>query len=388
MKRKKNLYNKILDLDVVINMYDKVIKKNTKNKVKIEEFENYYSENMVTIKNVLKSKNYVPGKYNIFFIKEPKLRIIMSQNIEDKIINHLVAKYFLIDSFEDLLINENCATRIGKGTHYAIDLFKKYINTEKRNHDLFYVLKFDINKYFYNIDHEIVKKMLVNRIKDKDALKILFSIIDSTDEDYVNETIESLKDNYQKKIEKNKNYNNIKKLEEVKNIPIYKKGKGFPIGNMTSQIIATFYLNELDHYIKNKLGIKYYVRYMDDGVLIHQDKNYLKYCLKMIGEFLKEYKLELNKKTKIYSSKEEIEFLGFRFIIKNKIILKVKNQTKKRFKYKLKKLSTLYKNGEITRSEVINVRNSYISHLKHGSCNNLMDKNIGKIDEIIKKKYR
>lgn len=386
MKRKKNLYNKILDLDVIIDMYDNVIKKNTKNKIKIEQFENYYSENMVMIKDILKSKTYSPDKYNIFFIKEPKLRIIMSQNIKDKIINHLVAKYFLIDSFDSLLIKENCATRIEKGTHYAISLFKKYLNNEKSRYELFYVLKFDINKYFYNIDHELVKKMLNKRIKDKDVLNILFSIIDSTDEGYVNETIEELKVAYQKKL-KDHNLNDIKKLKEIKNIPLYKKGKGFPIGNMTSQIIATFYLNDLDHYIKEKLNVKYYVRYMDDGVLIHHDKEYLKYCLEKIKEFLKHYKLELNNKTKIYSSNEGIEFLGFRFIIKNKIIMKVKNQTKKRFKYKIKELCKMYEKGLITREMVISVRNSYMAYLKHGSCRTLVKLNCDKMDLIINNNF-
>lgn len=386
MKRKKNLYNKILDLDVIIDMYDNVIKKNTKNKIKIEQFENYYSENMVMIKNILKSKTYSPDKYNIFFIKEPKLRIIMSQNIKDKIINHLVAKYFLIDSFDSLLIKENCATRIEKGTHYAISLFKKYLNNEKSRYELFYVLKFDINKYFYNIDHELVKKMLNKKIKDKDVLNILCSIIDSTDEEYVNETIEELKAAYQKKL-KDHNLNDIKKLKEIKNIPLYKKGKGFPIGNMTSQIIATFYLNDLDHYIKEKLNVKYYVRYMDDGVLIHHDKEYLKYCLEKIKEFLKHYKLELNNKTKIYSSNEGIEFLGFRFIIKNKIIMKVKNQTKKRFKYKIKELCKMYEKGLITREMVISVRNSYMAHLKHGFCRTLVKLNCDKMDLIINNNF-
>lgn len=386
MKRKKNLYNKILDLDVIIDMYDNVIKKNTKNKIKIEQFENYYSENMVMIKDILKSKTYSPDKYNIFFIKEPKLRIIMSQNIKDKIINHLVAKYFLIDSFDSLLIKENCATRIEKRTHYAISLFKKYLNNEKSRYELFYVLKFDINKYFYNIDHELVKKMLNKRIKDKDVLNILCSIIDSTDEGYVNETIEELKVAYQKKL-KDHNLNDIKKLKEIKNIPLYKKGKGFPIGNMTSQIIATFYLNDLDHYIKEKLNVKYYVRYMDDGVLIHHDKEYLKYCLEKIKEFLKHYKLELNNKTKIYSSNEGIEFLGFRFIIKNKIIMKVKNQTKKRFKYKIKELCKMYEKGLITREMVISVRNSYMAYLKHGSCRTLVKLNCDKMDLIINNNF-
>ena len=128
MKRVNNIYNKICDINVIMDMYDKVIKTNTKNKKKIQKFENFYSCNIAKIKETLITKSYVPGKYNIFLVKEPKTRIIMSQEIEDKIVNHLVAKYFLIDVFDKTLQDRNCATRKGKGTHYALRLFKKDYN--------------------------------------------------------------------------------------------------------------------------------------------------------------------------------------------------------------------------------------------------------------------
>lgn len=354
MKSKKNLYDKICDLDTIINMYDKCIRKNTKNKQKIEEFENNYSQNMIIIKELLASKKYVPGRYNIFIIKEPKVRIIMSQNIKDKIINHLVAKYILVKAFNDTLIYENCATRDNKGTHMALYLFKKYYNVMRNRHSIFYILKFDISKYFYSIDHNIVKNIIRNKIKDKDAISILERIIDSTNLKYVNEKIEKLK-----------------KKNIINNIPSYETNKGFPIGNMTSQIVACIYLNGLDHYIKEELHIKYYVRYMDDGIIIHHSKEYLKSVLKNINNYLNEYKLNLNNKTRIYKSNEEIEFLGFRFFFKNKIVMKVKNVTKKRYKRRMKKLYDLYKEGKVKESQFISVKNSYLGHLKHGSCGRL-----------------
>ena len=338
MKRVNNVYNRIININNIIDVYEYKIKKNTKNKEKIEEFDNFYSQNIIQIKEELMSGNYIPGEYNIFFIREPKLRVIMSQSIKDKIVNHLVARYFLINIFENTLIEENIATRKNKGTHYGLKLFKKYLNIVKNNYNNFYILKFDISKYFYNIDHDIVKELIRNKIKDKKVINIIEKIIDSTDCDYINKKIINLN-----------NYN-----EEI---TLYKKGKGCPIGNMTSQIIGILYLNELDHYIKEKLKIKYYIRYMDDGILIHEDKDYLKYCLKEIEKIVNKYKLELNRKTKIYKSSEGIEFLGFRFIIKNnKLIMKVKNNTKKNFKKRINKINI----------------NSYIGHLKHGDCKSLI----------------
>ena len=303
MKRVNNIYDSILDIRVIQKIYNSRVKVNTKNKLKLEKFENNYVSNMIYIKEILKNKSYMPSKYNIFLIKEPKLRIIMSQNIIDKLINHVVSQYFLINIFESSLIEENVATRKNKGTKQGIILLKKYLNEVKNEN--FYILKFDISKYFFNLDHEIIKKLLVNKIKDKDVLNILFSIIDSTDSNYVNKEINLLKNKEICRIT-NSNCKDKKRLiKEINELPNYKLGKGLPIGNMSSQFLAILYLNELDHSIKNELKIKYYIRDMDDGVLIHRNKEYLKNCLDEIDKILKKYKLKLNKKTKLYSSKEE-----------------------------------------------------------------------------------
>lgn len=370
MKRANNIYNDIFDMKNIIYIYDKRIKLNTKNKHKLEIFENNYVSNTYYIKKILESKKYIPGKYNIFMIKEPKIRLIMSQNVIDKVINHLVSEYFLVNILDKYLIPNNIATRKNKGTHYGIKILKKYLN-ELKNKE-FYILKFDISKYFYNLDHEIIKELLKKRIKDKEALNLLNLIIDSTDYEYVNKTINRLKEKEIEKINK-KNINNKQKLiEEIKNIPIYKKGKGLPIGNMTSQILAIYYLNELDHYIKDTLKVKY-IRYMDDGILMHESKEYLNYCLIKITNILDKYKLNLNKKTKIYHIKEGFDFLGFRYYIKNgKVIMKVKNQTKKKFKRKMRNLYYLCSKNIISKEDFIQVRNSYLGHLSYGSTRKLV----------------
>lgn len=374
MKRVNNIYNDITDIDVIMDMYDKVIHKNMKNKRKLEYFDNYYCENLKAIKEELMTKQYEPKKYNIFLIREPKYRIIMGQNVPDKIVNHLVAKYFLVPYFEKDFITTNVATRKGMGTHYGLKLFKQYYNNMKINHDKFYVLKFDIKKYFYSLDHNIIKELIRRKIKDRDVINLIDKIIDSTDKEYVNIKINKLKENRMKKMQDSNT------LKQIQKIPTYEQGKGFPIGNMTSQFFGIMYLNELDHYIKEVLGIKYYERYMDDGILIHHDKDYLKYCFKKIEELIQDkYKIQLNKnKSKVYSNKEEIEFLGFRFITKNnRIIVKVRNETKKRFKRKMKKIDFLYTNNLIDYAKVQNIKASYLGHLKHGDCKQLVNRHLG-----------
>lgn len=375
MRRVNNIYDSILDIKVIQKIYSSRVRVNTKNKLKLEKFENNYVSNMIYIKQILEERNYKPGRYNIFLIKEPKLRIIMSQNIIDKLINHVVSQYFLINIFESTLIEENVATRKNKGTKYGIFLLKKYLNEVKDKN--FYVLKFDISKYFFNLDHDIIKELLVHKIKDKEALKILYDIVDSTDSCYVNERINLLKEKEIQRINNSNSKDKERLIKEIKELPNYEVGKGLPIGNMSSQFLAILYLNELDHFIKNKLKIKYYTRYMDDGVIIHQNKEYLQYCLEEINKILERYKLKLNKKTKIYSCKEGFEFLGFRYIIKNnKVIMKVKNSTKKRFKRKIKVYNKLLKKDKLSEFDYNQVLASYKGHLSYGNTNNLVYSNL------------
>ena len=373
MKRASNLYKDICNINNIIDMTDSVCK-TVRNKKKVDKLENKKIEHIINIYNRLNNKNFKFDKYNIFMITDPKCRIVMAEEIEDKIINHLVAKYILVKTFENKYIDSMVATRKNKGTLYGVKLLKKYLNKIKRKYDNFYFLKLDISKYFYSIDHNILKKILKKKIKDKDALDILKSIIDSTNEKYVNKEIKQLKDgriNYLNKI----NLNNKEKLiKETEEIPLYKYNKGCALGNQTSQAFGLIYLYELIHFIKEKLHIKYIINYMDDFVIIHHDKEYLKYCLNEIKLKLeKEYKLKLNpKKTKIDSIKKGIDFLGYIFYIKNdKIILKLRKRNKTNLKKKVKNLKLLKKYKYINEIEYKKQVSGYIGLLKWGSCNNL-----------------
>lgn len=367
MKRVSNIYHKVYDIDNINKMCDLVCSK-VKNKEKAEKFMLYKSEHIINIKNKLMSKNLDFSKYSIFLITDPKCRVIMSQSIEDKVINHLVAKYLLVDVYENIYTNSMCATRINKGSSYGIHLLKKYLNKIKYKYTNFYYLKIDIKKYFYNIDHNILKSILSHKIKDKDALEVLYKIIDSTNSNYINRRIDNLKIN---RINYLKDNHLIKEVEEI---PLYEYDKGCSIGNQTSQAFGLIYLYEFNHYLKEKLHLKYVINYMDDFIIIHEDKDYLKLCLKYIKKYLfNNLKLELNeKKTRIDSIKNGIDFLEYRFIIKNnKVIMKLRNRVKKNFKKKLKHLQELFKNNYISKKEFKNFLSSYKGLLMYGDCNYL-----------------
>lgn len=380
MKRVNDLYQQMSMKDM-LRLYQKQVRANTKNKHKIYKFEEYFTANITNVYNLFHSDDYKVSDYNIFLIRDPKYRIIMSQKMNDKIINHVMADY-LIQVLDSGLIDTNVATRKNKGTHYGMRYLKKYLNELKGN--TIYALKFDISKYFYNIDHKILKQMLQKKIKDKAYLKILFQIIDSTNEN-VNERIIKIKRKEIKKLEKSTMKDRNKRIKEIENIPLYQQGKGLPIGNMTSQIMAVFYLNEIDHYIKEQLHAKYYIRYMDDGVILSNDKAYLKWCLKKIRKIMAQYQLTLNKKTCIMNvSTNGIDFLGFHYYIMNqKVIMKVRKITKKRLRQKMKKLDYLYSKKKITEKDIMQVIASYQGHLKYGNTYFLRKKYLRNMEKKI-----
>lgn len=284
----------------------------------------------------------------------------MSLNIRDKIINHYLARQVLIEKLDKYLSNRCVATRSGYGTDYGIKLVKKYIEKNKKN-GIFYILKIDIKKYFYNIDHEVLKSLLIDKLDESEYL-LLSRIIDSTDSDYINLAINKLKEKYLK----------LKSKESAKilDLPIYKKGKGLSLGAMTSQFLSIFYLYKLDYYIIHKLNLKDIVHYMDDIVIFHHDKDYLYECLDKIKMMLNsDFKLEINeKKTKIVSSYEGFTFLGYKFFIRNnKTIIKIKKDTLVKIKKRVKNLKFLYDKEYISFEKVFCSLNTYLYSFKYAS---------------------
>ena len=307
---------KLKDLKLV---YEEEISKNVKNKKKVFQFERNKIEYLIDIKKVLENNLYDGGKYNIFLIYKPKIRVVMSQSIYDKIINHYVTRFILIPKLSKYLNDSNCATRKGKGTSYAIKLLKKEIEYAKKYSDM-YFLKLDIKKYFYNIDHQVLLELIKDDLTNEEY-NLITNILNSTNKKYINKVI----DNLERKCNKE--------------LPRYKYGKGLPIGNMTSQFLAILYLAKLQHYIRHNLHLRF-VNYMDDYIIIHHNKEYLLQCLEDIKKIIyNEYKLEINdKKTYIINAKYGIPFLGYNFILKEKkTIIKLSSQSKKNIKQGIKK---------------------------------------------------
>lgn len=179
----------------------------------------------------LRDGTYVPKPHLVFWIRDPKPRRICAAQVEDRIVHHAIC-HVLEPIFERWMIFDTYACRKGKGTHAAIQ------RTQQFARQFPYVMQCDIRKYFDSVNHTILKTLLRRILKDPQVVTLLDQIIDAVP-------------------------------------PEYPSGVGIPIGNLTSQHFANLYLGELDHFVKDQLGIKGYVRYMDDFLIFGNQKTIL-----------------------------------------------------------------------------------------------------------------
>lgn len=315
------------------NIYNahKKCRRSKQHKGEVIRFEVNISENICKLQKEIISKKYKVGKYKEFIIYEPKERLIQALPYRDRIVLRCFCDNVLIPKIEGKLVNDNIACRKGKGTKYGMDRLKYFLQKEyfKKNDNKVYYLKCDIRKYFPSISHEI----LINNLKK----------VDFSDEEFwfINKIIKEQPENSE---------------------------KGLALGNQTSQWFALYYLNKIDRLIKEKLKIKCYIRYMDDFILIHRDKNYLQNCLKIINKVCnEELKLELNQKTQIGIAYNGIDFLGFNHILTSsgKVIRKLRLSSKQRMRKHIKTIKKL-KDKSIVDEEYVSMRiNAFKAHLKY-----------------------
>jgi len=350
LKTIKNEYDKLFEYKNLYEAYKKVqIGKSKKEKI---EFEKNLLSNISEIAEELEKETYEVENYRLFIVKEPKIRLIMSMAYRDKIIQRCLCDQILSKLIKSKVIYDNVAVQKEKGTGLGIKRIKQflreYYNKNKTNKG--YILKCDIEKYFYNINHKILKEQLVRYITDKKLNSLLEKIIDSTKDEKLLEKTNQICETY-----------GITKIT---------KEKGLPIGNMTSQYFGVLYMSGLDRYIKEELKIKYYTRYVDDFILIHEDKEYLRNCRQQIQKYVEEkLELRLNKKTMISKMEEGVSYIGYKFYLTNtgKIIMKLSKRNKKQTKKKIKKYAEELKKGEKDIKEISEKIKSWINHAKQGN---------------------
>lgn len=258
----------------------------------------------------------------------------MAPPFRDRVVQRCLCEQVLTPVIERHLIYDTYACRTGKGTHAGLERTEEFFKRHYRKHGVDgWVIKGDISKYFYSIDHEILKDNLRPLIKEYDVWWLIEQIIDSTE------------------------------------------GPGIPLGNQSSQWFANFYLSKFDHYVKEKLQIKYYIRYMDDWMAIVENKEEAKQKLEAMKIFLEEeLKLKTNKKTQIFPLKNGVDFLGFHVYMTDsgKVVRKIRTASKRAMKRKLKSFKVKYAKGVMTKEAVERSYESWKGHASHGNCYGLI----------------
>jgi retron-type reverse transcriptase len=320
-----NLWDKVIDFENVYHAYRDAAKgKRYQNE--ILDFRNNLEENLFTLIQELQDGTYKPLPLRHFYIQEPKLRLISAPSFRDRIVHHSLVQV-IEPLFEKRFINETFACRKGRGTHAGVKHVFHCVQAAKRKWGRYYVLKCDVTKFFPSVNHDVLKQTIRRIIRDRRVLGLLDTIIDS----YSTEGME---------------------------------GVGIPIGTLTSQLMANVTLDPLDHHVKD-MGVKFYARYMDDFVLIHRDKAFLREAWTDIEQFLSEkLALKLNPKTTIYPGKQGIDYCGYRIWPTH---IKPRKSTIKRAKKRLKKFSAIYKdNPHILEHAKMSIM-SFFGYIKHCS---------------------
>jgi len=303
----------------------KEFKKCKNAKVDVAEFEFNLEDNLFLLHQELANKTYKPNLYQAFFVYDPKKRHIHKAIVQDRVLHQAVFR-ILYPIFDKHFIFNSYSSRIKKGTHKASKKLFVVLKKESKNWSLpVFALKCDIRKFFDSIDHHILFELMKKKVFDIDALWLVNEI--------------------------------LKSFEKHPNI-------GLPLGNVTSQLFANIYLNELDQFIKHKLKVKYYLRYADDFILISKNENLLMVYKKGIENFLKQnLKLELHPdKVFIKKLKSGVDFVGY-VVLRNAVVLRTK--TKKRIFKKLIKAKKELIIGKIDKDKFDEILNSYLGVLKH-----------------------
>lgn len=336
MKTYKHLWEKFCAFENLQESYKKA-RKYKSSAPAVIEFEKHWQLNLLMLKKELESKTYKPLPLRKFVLRDPKTRIICVSNFRDRIVHHALVNV-LQPIFEPRFIHDSYASRKGKGNTPALnrfDHFKRKITrngklvheARNKNQVIGFALKCDIKHYFETVDHEVLLQILASRVNDEGVLLLARKILE----------------NYKTDLH----------------------GKGMPLGNWTSQWFANVYLNELDKFIKHVLKAKYYIRYVDDFVILHHSKKTLHYYESRIFEFLKSLKLELHpNKCKIIPLVRGVSFLGFRVFYYHKLV-------RKRNVLKLKKRSSEllddYEIGKSGMNEMLEVMYGWNAYAMHGN---------------------
>ena len=303
--------------------------KGKRGKKDVQDFQYRLADNIIELRNDLVNRTYQHGGYHAFKISDPKPRDIHKATVRDRLLHHAIYRK-LYPIFDSTFIFDSYSCRRHKGTHRALNRFREFFRiVDKNDTKSVWVLKCDIRKFFASIDQSVLLKELCKYISDEDTINLIREVVCSFDSGT--------------------------------------KGRGLPLGNLTSQLLVNMYMNRFDHFMKKEIKARYYIRYADDFIIMNNDREWLQETLPKIQFFLKEtLLLDLHpKKIVIETVASGIDFLGWVHFPDHRVLRTV---TKKRMLRNLK--SKREGNKDVYNASL----QSYLGMISHGNSKKLKDR--------------
>jgi len=300
----------------------------------VAHFNFHLERELYRLQEELQTQTYQPGAYHEFHIYEPKLRKISAAPYRDRVVHHALCNV-IEPIFDATFIFDSYACRKGKGTHKAVNRFTEF---SRKNA---YVLKCDIKKYFPSIDHECLKARFRRKIRDAQTLWLMDLIVESS--------------NPQEDVQEYFEGDNL--------LTSLTRKRGIPIGNLTSQFFANIYLNGFDHFVKEALQCRHYIRYVDDFVVLDNDKGRLHETKATIAAYLAGLRLKLHPhKCQVFPVRTGTDFLGYQVFPTHR---RLRASSVRRARRRLRRLQREYRMGQLSWEAVTHSVHSWLGHVQH-----------------------
>jgi RNA-directed DNA polymerase len=308
MKRRGHLFETLCDYEHLCRAFLRAFRGSGKT-AEACRFCFHLETELLLLRKEIEDGTYEPSPYRYFKIHDPKERVISVARFRDRVVHHALVGV-LEPLFEPAFIHDSYATRKGKGSHKAVNRAQTFLKRYP------FYLKMDVDRYFDHIDHRILLGLIGRKVKDENFMQVLERIVRNSDIS--------------------------RGLME---------GTGLPIGNLTSQFFANVYLNALDRHLKDHLGEKAYIRYMDDMVVFSDSRDHLKETLKEIERYLADnLRLRLKEKATVINTRlHGLAFLGYR-IFPN--LIRMKRENLKRIKQRMAERLNAYHEGDISEEKL------------------------------------
>lgn len=347
MKRYGNLWPQIIDFENLL-LASRRAQQGKRYRPNVLAFNYNLDRELLQLQRELKEQTYKPGGYRTFSIYDQKPRMISAAPYRDRVVHHALCNV-IVPLLERTLIADTYANRVGYGTHRALKRFIQFARSSR------YVLQCDVRKYFPSLDHEILKGMIRRKIKCPQTLWLIERIIDGS----------------------NPQGQDLDYFPGDDLLTPLERRRGLPIGNLTSQFFANLYLNGFDHFVKEQLKVRKYLRYVDDFALFSDDRALLAEARPQVEAYLAQLRLKIHPiKSQLFATRHGANFVGFRIFpgregFPQDVRIRIRTRNLRRARGRLRQLQQDYTAGQLSLAEVVQRLRSWEAHLLHGDTHRL-----------------